>query len=348
MIRIRPTSIAAAMGMMVLCGCVAPPYSAPVPARLAPRVSVASITAPAVDGERELSRLDTASGDPACLLRRAYVLLSCGRGTQAVHTANRVLYRTPRPTPETQSLALYVRALAFQRTGDTGRAAEDLRKARTLARDPALRDRCGTELGEVAATREPTGEPDGAPAADFAVLSRSRWSAKRPVVPRMQPMRGVGRVTLHHSATLSRNVEARVVAAQIRGIQQFHMNQNAWGDIGYHFLIDPAGRVWEGRELRYQGAHAGGANNERNIGICLLGNFTGRGQQPTSRQISSMEQLVLWLRREFSIPAGGVLTHNEIKGQTSCPGARLQSEINRMRARHARATAEFGAPGGSR
>jgi hypothetical protein len=43
------------------------------------------------------------------------------------------------------------------------------------------------------------------------------------------------------------------------------------GDIGYHYIVDRSGAIWQGRRIRYQGAHARGSANNGNIGIVLLG-----------------------------------------------------------------------------
>ena len=102
------------------------------------------------------------------------------------------------------------------------------------------------------------------------------------------------------------------------------MNNRGYGDIGYHFLIDPSGRVWEGRELRWQGAHASGDNNIGNIGICLLGNFVRErnGQGPTSDQIRSMEQLVVSLMQRYRMRPSALYCHSDFKS-TACPGPRM-------------------------
>ena len=65
-------------------------------------------------------------------------------------------------------------------------------------------------------------------------------------------------------------------AALLRAIYYFHVFVNGWCDIGYNFLIDRYGQVFEGRyggiTSAVIGAHAGGWN-EGSTGVALLGEF---------------------------------------------------------------------------
>lgn len=299
-----------------------------------PMLALSSITAPVIGkGERELARLDETS--PA-QLRRAWIFIRTKRPKQAIHLLNRILFSPPRPSPGARALGYYLRGQAFLARGDKTRAIEDCEQARKLALRTELRRRCDSDLARLrprARVAKTTPKKTGS-AAPPALVKRRNWNAARPIGDKLDRMRGIHRLTIHHSAVLSRNTGKKSVAWQIRGIQGFHMGpENRWGDIGYHFLIDPLGRIWKGRDLRYQGAHAGGVNNEHNVGICLLGRFvSGRnGQYPTSVQVQSMERLVRWLRQQYAIPMHGLLTHKELRPGTICPGSRLQAVVDRMR-----------------
>ena len=48
----------------------------------------------------------------------------------------------------------------------------------------------------------------------------------------------------------------------VKGIQNFHLDDRKWADIGYHFLVGENGKVYEGRGWDRQGAHAPGFNND--------------------------------------------------------------------------------------
>ena len=68
-------------------------------------------------------------------------------------------------------------------------------------------------------------------------------------------------------------------------IRRGHVNHNGWADIGYHFAVDRAGRVWSCRPLVWQGAHVKD-RNEGNIGVLVLGNF--EIERPTSAQLNAL------------------------------------------------------------
>ncbi|MBL9078558.1 MAG: N-acetylmuramoyl-L-alanine amidase [Planctomycetes bacterium] len=139
------------------------------------------------------------------------------------------------------------------------------------------------------------------------------------------------RVTIHHSAMYFRDTRPAACAAQILRIQREHMGNRGYGDIGYHYLIDPAGRIWQGREMRWQGAHASGVNNRQNIGICVLGNFLrGRGGQgPTPAQVTAMRRLVQQLMQQHRFGPGDIHCHSDFKA-TQCPGPLMESAVAQM------------------
>jgi hypothetical protein len=166
----------------------------------------------------------------------------------------------------------------------------------------------------------------------LAPLPRSDWGALKAVPLRMDRQRGpFTRITVHHSAEatreLGRGTKAEV-AAELRLLQKVHMKDRGFGDIGYHFLIDPDGRVWQGRALEYQGAHAAGANNVDNLGLCLLGDF--ERERPDGAALAALERLVEDLRRRFRIPKARVFGHLELTA-TLCPGNHLMSWVARYR-----------------
>ena len=162
------------------------------------------------------------------------------------------------------------------------------------------------------------------------VRPRSTWGASAPIPSKLTPARQRwSRITIHHSALpsadLARSGESAVAEA-LRRIQRVHVRQEGYGDIGYHFLIDPTGRVYEGRSLKYQGAHAGGNDNVENIGICLLGDFDH--ELPDPRAERSLEELVASLRQEHRIPKKALYGHQRFKA-TQCPGKHLMAWVAR-------------------
>jgi len=179
-------------------------------------------------------------------------------------------------------------------------------------------------------------QPTAAPGRGVAIQARSTWGARKPIPAMLTTQRsGFTRVTVHHSAppsALPVGASTQAYADEIQRLQRYHMDQVSprCGDIGYHFLIDPNGTVYEGRSLAWQGAHAGGSNNVNNIGVCVLGDF--RAKQPTPAALGALQRLLDDLRGEYGIARDSVHVkgHMELKA-TECPGSALMDWVKRYR-----------------
>ena len=141
---------------------------------------------------------------------------------------------------------------------------------------------------------------------------------------RMLPPR---RITIHHDGMDPVALHSKAdVAHRLDQIRRSHLTRN-FGDIGYHYIIDPMGGVWEGRPMMWQGAHVAN-QNPHNIGVMCLGNF--EVERPTSAQLDSLDRFTSQLMRMYRIPVSEVKTHREL-ASTQCPGRNLQPHINRAR-----------------
>jgi len=76
-------------------------------------------------------------------------------------------------------------------------------------------------------------------------------------------------IIIHHSAGHNSSSNYKAVVAYYWDL---HVNTNGWSDIGYNWLIDPNGVVYEGRGDRILGAHFS-CMNSKTVGICLIGNY---------------------------------------------------------------------------
>lgn len=167
----------------------------------------------------------------------------------------------------------------------------------------------------------PTGVNVGPPP---GVIPRSAWTHERVIESRAYLMGPVRRITVHHEGnTFSGSSEQNAIARRLANIREGHIHRRpeAFADIGYHYVIDPAGRIWEGRPLKWQGAHVE-AQNENNLGIMVMGNFDQ--QKPTAAQYRSLESFVIQQMRRYGVPVQRLYTHKELKA-TACPGRNLQS-----------------------
>ena len=170
------------------------------------------------------------------------------------------------------------------------------------------------------------------PYGPFDVLPRGLWSrGAGNDTSAMVPMGTPYRLTIHHEGSQTPNeiYDEAAVAAHLKKTYLVHRHGKGWSDIGYHFAIDRAGRVWELRELTWQGAHAGDPErNQGNIGIEVLGNF--ELQELTPEQKKSLTLLVRQLCETHNIPPANIFTHRELKN-TVCPGENLQAFTESLR-----------------
>lgn len=257
---------------------------------------------------------------------------------------------------EARQLALAMLVAASRAAGDLEAAAAYRSELRAPLSPAAAEILAGPPLGALQAAsgraaEGPRGEAlpgsgvrsglrvaEEAPAASESaktiyVLARGVWGAS-PVRANVNRMRTVSRITVHHTAgpafwDASRSGAAR----EIKNIQSYHQNERGWADIGYHYIIDRSGTVWQGRRLCYQGAHTNGALNEGNIGIALLGNFCT--QKPTRAQVESLAALTEKLCEAFRLSPRDVYTHGELAARvnrsTSCPGPHLAAVVETIR-----------------
>jgi hypothetical protein len=173
--------------------------------------------------------------------------------------------------------------------------------------------------------------PSHSSSSQLEVIPRSAWRP-RPLGGNITRMGRVDKITIHHTAgDPFWDTSRGEVATMIRTVQKVHQEENKWADIGYHYIIDRTGKVWQGRPLGYQGAHAGGDQNRGNVGIALLGNYSR--QRLSAVQVASLRSLVDKLCDYFGIPPHRVYTHQEIRSEpTECPGGAITQEVHALRA----------------
>lgn len=166
----------------------------------------------------------------------------------------------------------------------------------------------------------------------LSIIPRQTWGAAREVPRHMsRHVAPWSVITVHHSAMpLGSSTTLAGRSAELRTIQRGHLNKpEGWGDVGYHYLIDPEGRIYEGRRLSWRGAHVGG-QNDHNLGVCLLGNFNE--QQPSAAAVRSLERLLDDLRSKNGIPRSNVRYHRGWPtANTECPGDALVPVVENYR-----------------
>lgn len=159
---------------------------------------------------------------------------------------------------------------------------------------------------------------------------RSEWGASAPKNP--LNARGTNRnyVVFHHTGWNFSDTSLSACKAEIKEVQDYHMNNNGWDDIGYHYLVDPEGRVWEGRDKYKEGSHTYGYND--NLGVCVLGDFEGwifgiGLQTMTTKAYNGMRDIaafcVWW--DDIDLPYG-IKGHKDL-GSTACPGKNMYPKV---------------------
>lgn len=160
-----------------------------------------------------------------------------------------------------------------------------------------------------------------------APLRRTDWCPAGNCPPNPNPsFTTVTHLIVHHSASSN---TASDWAAVVRSFWNFHVNTNGWADIGYNWLIDPNGILYEGRGDNVTGAHFCGTNGAT-MGVCVIGDFTSA--TPTQAALAKLRDLLAWkacnvnadpLATTFHPNSG--LTLKRISGHrdgctTACPG----------------------------
>ena len=173
-----------------------------------------------------------------------------------------------------------------------------------------------------------------------------RFSAGSEIWPRQ--LEHYVKVIVHHTVTSD---GADDVAAVIQSIYYYHAVTLGWGDIGYNFLIDQAGTIYEGRAggRSVVGGHAfqhnGGA-----VGIAAIGTFAS--EPPSPAMLGAYVDLVTWICHSYGIDPRGsgifvdeelpnVLGHRDANN-TTCPGDGLFGQLGALRNGAAAALPEYG------
>ncbi|MDT9682328.1 peptidoglycan recognition protein [Streptomyces sp. TRM76323] len=164
------------------------------------------------------------------------------------------------------------------------------------------------------------------------ITSRAGWGADEsisPEAPGYLPDGRVKAVVVHHTAE-SNAYTCDQAPAVVRGIYAYHVKQLGWKDIGYNFLVDKCGTVYEGRkggvDLPVMGAHAYGFNSET-TGISVLGTYTDAA--PSQAALTSVARIAAWKLGQYGVDPAGTTTltagdaGRSYSGKTWAKGAQL-------------------------
>jgi hypothetical protein len=204
-----------------------------------------------------------------------------------------------------------------------------------------------------AATRVPETPP---------IVRRGGWGADETIVRAPPSFADSLELSVVHHTAGTNSYSASQSAAIVRGIQRYHVLSNGWNDIGYNYLVDKYGRIFEGRGggliRNVIGAHAQGFNTG-SVGVAVLGTY-GSGRISTAAR-NAVQRLLAW-RLDWGhvdprslvdftsygndrFPAGRKVRLRAVSGHrdtgyTSCPGTALYGQLGAIAA----AVAQIGLP----
>jgi hypothetical protein len=190
------------------------------------------------------------------------------------------------------------------------------------------------------------------------IIARATWAGSDHP-PVAGPFYGTIEMGVVHHTENPNGYRAADVPAMLRAIYEFHVHGRGWFDIGYNFVIDRFGRIWEARQggidLPVIGAQAGDWN-QISFGVSMLGTFSDILPSPPA--LAALQRLLAWKLALSGVPAAGeiaavvtpegvswtqfhvgehvtfprVAGHRQVDA-TSCPGTALYHHLPAVRAR---------------
>ncbi|WP_141579500.1 peptidoglycan recognition protein [Actinomadura sp. WMMA1423] len=217
----------------------------------------------------------------------------------------------------------------------------------------------GTGMKLVAATT-PLAGPVTAPKP--AIVPRSGWGADESLVKEPPEYDASVKAAFVHHTDTGNEYSCSESASVIRSVFLYHVKSQGWNDIGYNFLVDKCGTIFEGRaggaDRPVHGAHTYGFNTD-STGVAVLGTYTAAndpdvpGVAPTKAALDGTAKIAAWKLgltgvdptakttltsnvTDGKYPYGQQVDFNTISGHrdgfaTACPGAQLYAALPAIR-----------------
>jgi len=311
--------------------------------------------------------------------------------TEAAHSFTHMLVRREAGVPEGAGLTLFARAsadgaswgewiellenddmwvgtdgpdVAWSQTLDAGRMARFWQLRGDFTPTPAgtLPDLRRIEVNTVDVTgpipqAKATLHTTGA-LAKPVVVSRSSWGSPDGQGSRVQPSYyPVNHMVVHHTADSSTLLPGEPNwAARVRAEWSFHTFTRGWGDVGYNYLIDPNGVIYEGRAGGDDAVAFHDTANYGSMGVVVIGNYVAT--RPSSAAEDALVRLLAWKAAQKNIdPLGrsyyygcaissycypfnpgavvpNIASHRQVTtGHTACPGDGTVADLPAIRNR---------------
>lgn len=216
----------------------------------------------------------------------------------------------------------------------------------------------GLAVRSVVSDSVPLASPTAAPSADALrprIVTRAQWGADESIRRPIDWNDTIRAAVVHHTVNANDYSQAEAPAI-VRSIYAYHVKGRGWSDVGYHFLVDRFGTVYEGRKGSLDavplGVHTGGFNTDT-IGVSAIGDYTK--VEPSAPLLDGIAQVIAWKLAAFgrdplgttqsvagpgsTKPApGSTTTFNVISGHkdlglTACPGQYLYRQLGTIRSK---------------
>ncbi|MGC4975982.1 N-acetylmuramoyl-L-alanine amidase [Streptomyces sp. DT199] len=187
-----------------------------------------------------------------------------------------------------------------------------------------------------------------------AMISRSAWGADESLVKDPPTYTGDTKAMFVHHTAGTNDYTCSQSASIVRGVFLYHVQSNGWNDIGYHFLVDKCGTVFEGRaggvDKPVLGAHTYGFNTATSS-VSVLGDYSTAAANAAVR--ASVAKVAAWKLGLYGIDPTGTtvltsgadngkyklgqkVTFHRISGHrdgypTECPGQHLYDDLPEIR-----------------
>ncbi|XP_055851973.1 peptidoglycan-recognition protein LB-like [Episyrphus balteatus] len=157
----------------------------------------------------------------------------------------------------------------------------------------------------------------------WKIISRNEWAARQP--KGREHIHGpVEYVVVHHSYIPDVCNTTDACKASMRSMQDFHMDDHGWDDIGYNFAVGADGNVYVGRGFGVVGAHAPRYNN-KSIGLLLIGNFMEK--LPPKPMMEVAQKFIAYAVEHDHVVVNYTLYGHRQVRDTECPGTAFFAQL---------------------
>ncbi|CAG9838203.1 unnamed protein product [Diabrotica balteata] len=154
------------------------------------------------------------------------------------------------------------------------------------------------------------------------IISKARWGGRTAIAVEYAIM-PVKYVIIHHTVTPQCTTEESC-SKIMQSIQNFHMENLEFHDIGYNFLVGEDGRIYEATGWHKVGAHTR-TYNSKSLGLAFIGNFSEK--RPNSKALKAARNFIQCAVELGEVDKNYILLGARQVSQTASPGLYLYNDI---------------------